>query len=173
MVMGAIDWSAMWSLEHALEVVVRGTVVYLALFVVMRLIPRRTIGGVGPSDLLVVVLIADAVQNAMAGGYQSLADGLVLAAVIFGWAALIDWLDYRFPSLRLSGAREVKLVQDGRILRKNLAREQMSEEELMSQLRLNGVAELDKVRAAYLEPEGHVSVIVSTRSTRPQRRRSG
>jgi len=64
-------------------------------------------------------------------GYESISDGLLLAAVIIGWASLIDWLDYRFPAWHLVGAREIALVQDGRILRKNLAREQMSEEDLM------------------------------------------
>ncbi len=169
--MGELDWGSMWSLQHALEVAIRGTVVYLALFAAMRLIPRRTIGGMGASDLLVIVLIADAVQNAMAGGYESISDGLLLAAVIIGWASLIDWLDYRFPAWHLVGAREIALVQDGRILRKNLAREQMSEDDLMSQLRLNGVADIAKVRQAFLEPEGHVSVILSAGPPRRPRHR--
>ena len=79
-----IDWSKLAIPGGSLaEMFVRGTVIYLVLFLVMRFLPRRTMGGVGPSDLLIVVLIADAVQNAMAGGYQSLTEGLLLAAVIF------------------------------------------------------------------------------------------
>lgn len=164
----------MWSFEHAAEILVRGTVVYLVLFAAMRLLPRRTAGALGASDLLVVVLIADAVQNAMSGGYQSIGDGLLLAAVIFGWATFIDWLDYKFPRLRLSGPKEILLVQDGRILHKNLDREQVSEDELMSQLRLNGVADIAKVRSAYLESDGHVSVLLSAgRSRPPQHQRIG
>ena len=165
----------MWSFEHAAEILVRGSVVYLALFAAMRLLPRRTAGTLGASDLLVVVLIADAVQNAMSGGYQSIADGLLLAAVIFGWATFIDWLDYRFPRLYLSGPKEILLVQDGRILRKNMEREQVSDDELMSQLRLNGVTDLAKVRQAFLEPDGHMSVLLSAglsagRSRKPDHR---
>lgn len=64
-----LDWSTLLiPTESLVEIAIRGTVVYLVLFLAMRLLPRRTIGALGPSDLLVVVLIADAVQNAMAGG---------------------------------------------------------------------------------------------------------
>ena len=160
----------MWTFEHAADVVVRGTIVYLFLFAAMRLMPRRTVGTLGASDLLVLVLIADAVQNAMSGGYESVSDGLLLAVVIFGWATFIDWLDYKFPRLHLSGPKEIAVVRDGHILYKALAREQMSEDELLSQLRLNGVSDVSRVRQAFLEPDGHMSVLLSAGTPRPGKR---
>lgn len=156
-----LDWSSLFvPAESLAEIFVRGTVVYLVLFAAMRLLPPRTIGALGPSDLLVVVLIADAVQNAMAGGYKSITEGLLLAAVIFGWATLIDYLDYRFPQWNLAAARPKELVRNGQLLRGNMAREQVTEDEVMSQLREHGLASPRDVVVAYLEGDGHFSVVV-------------
>ena len=112
-----VDWTSLLVPTRSLaEIFVRGTVIYFVLFLAMRLLPRRTIGALGPSDLLVVVLIADAVQNAMAGGYESLTEGLLLATVIFGWATFIDYLDFRFPQLNIASARAKEIVRGGQLL---------------------------------------------------------
>lgn len=117
-----VDWEALWVPSGSLaEIAIRGAVVYLALFVAMRLLPRREVGGVGPADILVVVIIADAVQQAMAGGYRSITEGLLLAAVIFAWATLIDAIDYRFPQLHLAAARPKLVVSKGRFIHRNCA----------------------------------------------------
>src|SRR5687767_5099096 len=117
--MADIDWSTLFvPSESVVEIIIRGTVIYLALFLAMRFLPRRTIGAMGPSDLLVVVLIADAVQNAMAGSYESITEGIVLAMVIFGWATLVDWLDYKFPHLHIAQAAALPIIVNGRLLRK-------------------------------------------------------
>ena len=72
---------------------VRGTAAYLFLFVLLRLTKRQT-GSLSVSDLLVLVLIADAAQNAMAGDYKSLPDGLILVSAIVFWSFALDWLGY-------------------------------------------------------------------------------
>jgi uncharacterized membrane protein YcaP (DUF421 family) len=91
MTSGAVDWGAVFRPETPLvEVVVRGTVMYLALFVLLRVVLKRQSAGMGMTDLLVVVLIADAAQNGMSGGYSSLPDGLVLVATILAWAYALD-----------------------------------------------------------------------------------
>src|SRR6187431_1565233 len=103
-----IDWSELFIPGGSLAAIaIRGTVIYLVLFTAMRFLPRRTIGQASASDLLIVVLIADAVQNGMADEYRSISEGVLLAAVIIGWALLIDWLDHRFPHLHLSGGKEL------------------------------------------------------------------
>jgi hypothetical protein len=81
------------------------------------------VGGLVNADLLIVVLIADAVQNA--GGYRSITEDVALAAVIFGWATVIDRLDFKFPRLHIAAARELPVVRNGRFLRRNMAREQV------------------------------------------------
>ena len=154
------DWqSLLVPSGSVLEIMVRGTVVYLTLFACFRLLPRRTLGGLGPSDLLIIVLIADAVQNAMGNNYESVSEGLVLAATIIGWSQVIDWLDYRLPHLNLASAAPRPLIRDGRILRRNLAREQITEEELMSELRQQGLESTEEVRLAFIEGDGRFSVL--------------
>jgi len=156
-----LDWSSLFvPAESLAEIFVRGSAIYLVLFAAMRFLPRRTIGALGPSDLLVVVLIADAVQNAMAGGYSSVTAGVLLAAVIFGWATLIDYLDFRFPHLNIASARAKEIVRNGQLLRDNMHREQVTEEEVMSQLREHGLASARDVVVAYLEGDGRFSVVV-------------
>jgi uncharacterized membrane protein YcaP (DUF421 family) len=156
-----IDWETLFVPSHSLlEIVIRGSFIYLALFIAMRFLPRRTIGAMGPSDLLVVVLIADAVQNGMAGDYHSITEGLVLAAVIFGWATVIDWLDFRFPHWHLAEAGPLQVISNGKLLHQNLRRQMITEDEVISQLRQHGQESAKNVASAYLEGDGHLSVIL-------------
>ena len=136
------------------EILVRGTVVYLALFLILRFGIRRQVGEMGITDLLVVVLIADAAQNAMGGGYQSIADGIILVLVIAFWAFAIDWLSYRSPAFaRLARSRPKTLIYRGRLLQRNMSRELISYEELQSMLREQGVDDFAQVREARMEPD--------------------
>jgi hypothetical protein len=80
-----LDWSEIFSLSLPVtEIVVRGTVFYWFLFLVFRFVIRRDVGAVGIADILVVVIVADASQNAMAGEYKSIADGMVLVSTLIG-----------------------------------------------------------------------------------------
>jgi uncharacterized membrane protein YcaP (DUF421 family) len=143
-----------------LETVVRGVFMYLFIFVLLRVVLRGRTSAVTVSDLLVLVLIADAAQNAMASKYTSITNGVVLVATIVLTSFTMDWLAYRSEALRKFVHPERKtLIQDGRMLRKTLQEELMTEDELMTQLRLNGVEEVEEVKAAYLEGNGAVSVI--------------
>ena len=142
------------------ETIVRGVFMYLAIFVLLRVILRGRTSAVSVSDILVLVLISDAAQNAMAANYLSITSGLVLVTTIVVTSVVMDWLAFRFVSIRRFVHPEHKpLVVDGRVLRKALAEELMTEEELMTQLRLNGVEDPAEVKAAYLEGNGAISVI--------------
>jgi uncharacterized membrane protein YcaP (DUF421 family) len=169
------DWHALFALTISpLELFVRGSAVYWFLFAVFRVVLRRDIGAVGIADVLLVVLVADAAQNAMAGEYRSITDGLVLVSTIVGWNVAIDWLAYRVPPLRrIFEAQPLLLVRDGKILRRNLRREWITEDDLRAQLREQGVASLADVRAAYMESDGTVSVIADTAHPSAKERRSG
>ncbi|HEX8118833.1 MAG TPA: YetF domain-containing protein [Pyrinomonadaceae bacterium] len=155
-----IDWKAAFVPNVSLlEIVLRGTLVYLLLFFVLRVL-RRQAGALGISDLLVVVLIADAAQNAMSSEYKSVTEGAVLVGTIVAWDYSLDWLGYRFPTLRrVLRPAPLPLVKDGRALRQNMRKELVSMEELMSQLREQGVEHLSEVKECCLEGDGHISVI--------------
>jgi uncharacterized membrane protein YcaP (DUF421 family) len=95
-----LDWRELFVLTLGIgEIILRGSVVYLFIFFVFRVL-RREAGAIGISDLLVVVLIADAVQNAMGSDYKSITEGLILVLTIVCWDMLLNWLDYRVPALR-------------------------------------------------------------------------
>jgi uncharacterized membrane protein YcaP (DUF421 family) len=143
-----------------LEIVVRGTLTYLGLFVLLRVILKRQSGNVSVSDILVLVLISDAAQNAMANDYHSVPDGLLLVAVIIGWSYLLDLFGYWFPGFqRLVHPPPLLLVKDGRILRQNMRRELVTEDELFSQLREQGLENLDQVKLAFMEGDGAMSIV--------------
>jgi uncharacterized membrane protein YcaP (DUF421 family) len=142
------------------EMVVRGAIMYFSIFILLRVILRGRTSAVTMSDLIVIVVIADAAQNAMSAEYSSVTDGIVLVATIVICSFSVDWLAFRFPIVRnFVHPERTTLVMDGRILRKALEEELMTEGELMTQLRLHEVETLDEVKAVYLEGNGEVSVI--------------
>ncbi|MES4786098.1 MAG: DUF421 domain-containing protein, partial [Nitrospiraceae bacterium] len=96
-----IDWSRIFIPDTPLfEIILRGTLVYLSIFFLLRVLLKRQAGTVGIADLLVVVLIADAAQNAMANDYHSVTDGLLLVATIVFWSYALDWIGFRFPAIQ-------------------------------------------------------------------------
>lgn len=142
------------------EMVIRGVIMYLAIFILLRVVLRGRLGTMTSSDLLVLVIISDAAQNGMSGTYNSITDGIVLVATIVGMSFLFDWLGYHVSWMRRFVHPDRKpLVVDGRIIRRTLHEELMTEGELLTQIRLSGVDDLEAVKAAYLEGNGAVSVI--------------
>jgi uncharacterized membrane protein YcaP (DUF421 family) len=156
-----VDWGNVFVLDTPLlEIVLRGSIMYLALFALLRLVLKREAGAMGITDLLVVVLLADAAQNGMADDYHSIPAGIVLVATIVFWSWALDWLGYRIPFVqRLVRPRALPLIRDGRVLRRNLEQELITDDELLSQLRLQGVADVADVAEAYMEGDGRISVI--------------
>jgi uncharacterized membrane protein YcaP (DUF421 family) len=157
-----VEWRAMVTPEVALlEIVIRGTVIYLALFALLRFVLNRQAGTVGIADLLVVVLIADAAQNAMASDYTSLPDGILLVATIVFWSYALDWLGFHFPTIqRIVRPPALPLVRNGELLRRNMRQELITEGELMSQLRLQGADDLSQVKSAHMESDGRISFVM-------------
>jgi uncharacterized membrane protein YcaP (DUF421 family) len=160
----ALDWERLFvPSQPVLETVLRGTVTYVCLFALLRIFRRQT-GSIGPADLLVLLLIADASQNAMAGEYRAITDGLILVATIIGWEYLLDLVGYHVPSFgRILERPPLKVVEDGKIISASLEQELMTVDELLSQLRRCGVDDVRVVRASYIEGDGHVSVITERR----------
>jgi uncharacterized membrane protein YcaP (DUF421 family) len=158
--MVSIDWHALFVPSlHIGEVFLRGTLMYLSLFVVLRLL-RREAGTIGISDLLIVVLIADAAQNAMANEYKSITEGVVLILTIAFWSYTFNWLGYRFPRVqRLLRPAPLLLIKDGQVQRRNLRQEMLTEEELLGQLRAQGVEDISEVKKSFIEGDGRISVI--------------
>lgn len=156
-----VDWHELFSFSvPAAELIVRGTVMYWFLFLLFRFVVRRDAGGMGMADILVLVIVADAAQNAMAGEYRSITDGMTLVATIVFWNYLLDWLCYRFHAMeQLLQPRPLLLVKDGRLLLDNMRRQWLTREELVAKIREQGLEDLKAVKRAYMESDGKISVI--------------
>jgi len=157
----AIDWNSIFRPSVGIaEVIVRGSLMYLALFVTLRIVGRRQSGRFGTADLLVIVLVADAAQNALGKDYQSVTEGVALVLTIVAWEYVIDWLAWRYPTLRpWLQAEPLQLVARGEILSDNMRREMLSNDELAAALREHGIEDIRSVKTLYIEPSGHFSVI--------------
>jgi uncharacterized membrane protein YcaP (DUF421 family) len=142
------------------ELVLRGTLVYWTLFLIFRFILRRDVGAVGIADILLLVIIADAAQNAMSGGYSTYTEGAILVATIVAWNWLLDWASFRYPALRrFAQPSRLTLIRNGLVNRRNLRREFITTEELHAKLREHGIEKVAEVKMAYLEEDGEISVI--------------
>lgn len=155
-----VDWHTLLVPSGSVpELVLRVSVTYLLILAGFRVF-RREAGSLSVSDLLVVVLIADAAQNGMAGEYKSLTEGVIAVASIFVWNYALDWLAYRSRAVHwLLHPPPLLLVRNGQIQARNLRAELVTKSDLLEQLREQGIAALHQVRTCYLESDGRISVV--------------
>lgn len=143
-----------------LELMLRGTLMYWFLVIIFRFILRCDVGSLGISDFLFVVILGDAAQNSMIGNATSATDGTVLIGTLVFWSCLLDFMSYRFPALqRLISAPRLCLVRDGKLLRKNMRREFITDGDLAAKVRQEGIEDIGTVKLMYLEADGEMSVI--------------
>ncbi len=143
-----------------LDVALRTSVVYLALLVGLRLTGTRQLGQMSTFDLVLLLIIANAVQNAMVGPDTSLAGGLVAAGVLIAWHRVIDWWRLRSRGVsKLLTGEGIMLIHAGRILQEHCVRAGITHDELRQALREHGVASVQDVMLAVLEPDGAISVV--------------
>jgi uncharacterized membrane protein YcaP (DUF421 family) len=156
-----MDWQEIFGFTVSpWELVIRGSAMYIFLFVLFRVVVRRRVGSIGMADILILVIVADAAQNGMSGEYRSVSEAVVLVSTLIGWNMLIDWLTFRVPALqKILEPPPLLLIDRGRILWRHLRHEFVSEEELKSKLREHGVADVSEVDKAYMEPDGQVTVL--------------
>jgi uncharacterized membrane protein YcaP (DUF421 family) len=145
--------------ESVLEIFIRGTIMYLVMFALLRIF-RRQAGSIGIADLLVIVVIADAAQNGMAGDSKSITEAVLLISTIVSWDYFLDWLGYKSEFAdRILSPKPLSVIKNGKMLRQNMKKEMITEDELMSQLREHGIEDIETVKSACLESDGHFSFI--------------
>lgn len=141
------------------ELLLRGSLVYLALFLIFRLSGKRQVGQLTPFDLVLLLIISNAVQNAMVGPDTSLVGGLIVAVVLILWNRLLGYLSTRSHRLeRLIEGRPEVVVHRGRVYDDVLRRNDISLDELRAALRRNGAFDISEVEYALLETNGALSV---------------
>jgi len=156
-----IDWHGMFVPTHSLlELVMRGTITYLAIFALLRFVRKRQAGGIGTTDVLVIVLVAEVAGNAFAAEYTSIVEGMVLVGTVLFWTYALEWAAHRFPSIeRVLRAPTLVLIENGKMLHRNMRAELVTKEELMAQLREHGLEDCAHVKRACMEADGMISVI--------------
>jgi uncharacterized membrane protein YcaP (DUF421 family) len=142
------------------EIILRTLVVYVVVLGLLRLGGKRELGTMSPADLVVILIIANAVQNSMNGGDVSLIGGLVSAATLVGMNLLLGRLGRGFPILgRLVVEEPTLLLQDGEPIKKNMNSEHVDVADIEMAAREHGIDDLKEVAAAVLEIDGSISII--------------
>jgi uncharacterized membrane protein YcaP (DUF421 family) len=141
------------------ELIARALIIYVFLLIMLRLTGKRQVGQLAPFDLVLLLVLSNAVQNAMNGGDNSLTAGLVLATTLIVLNVLMANLTWRSRRLEeLFEGRPRVLIKNGALQLALLARERITRHELMAALRDAGVPRVEDVGMAVLETNGHISV---------------
>ncbi|WBY00067.1 DUF421 domain-containing protein [Ramlibacter tataouinensis] len=141
------------------EFIARGLVIYLALLVLVRLSGKRTVGQFTPFDLVVVLLLSEAVSNGLSGGDDSVSGGLIAAGTLIALNFTLGWLSAHFDQFeQLVEGREVLLGRNGVLYEQVLRRERVSPADVHKVLREND-CRLQQMRCAFLEADGTISII--------------
>jgi uncharacterized membrane protein YcaP (DUF421 family) len=151
----------MWHASLPLwEFILRGLIVYFFVLVLLRLTGKRQVGQLAPFDLVLLLILSNAVQNAMNGGDNSVTAGMISAVTLVGVNSLVGRITYRSKTAErlIEGTPEL-LIHNGKVAESALRRSCLTRHELMSALRENGCEDIDNVRAAFLENDGTISVI--------------
>lgn len=155
-----VDFEVLFKIETAiLELVIRGSVMYLGILLLFRVLPRRTGGEMAMMDLIFVLLIAEAATHSL-GGYSSITEGFIVIGTMMAWNYLFNYLSYHSSFVeKLVSPPPLQIIKNGKLLKRNMRREYLTEEELTDHLRLEGIDDVGEVKAAYVEGDGKISVI--------------
>lgn len=148
------------------ELALRGVVVYVFLLVFLRLTGRRQTGQLAPFDLVLLLVLSNAVQNSMNAGDNSLVGGLISAATLLGCHLLLAHLTYRIKWLeRLVDGSPQVLVRNGQVDEHLLRRQLLTRGDLMAALRAGGCLHLHEVERATIEANGDITVVLRQRGS--------
>jgi len=166
-------WAPVWALQTPVaELAVRALVLYFGILLLLRLMPRRTGGELGTMDLVMILLVTEAATHSL-GGYSTLGDGLFVIVTVM----LIDYgvnaLSYRWAWFeRLFAAPPLPLVVDGKLQRRNMRREFITEDELRAEMHAHDIQDLSEIARASVESEGEITFITRSGGHGQPRRRS-
>lgn len=140
--------------------VLRGVAIYALVMLLVRLSGKRAIGQFTPFDLVLLILVGNAVQNGLNGGDNSVTGAVILAATLMVLNYAVAWVTARSPAAeRLLEGRPVVLAHQGVVFREMLEQELVSEQDFQEAMRLNGIADVADIGLALLETDGKISVL--------------
>jgi len=143
-----------------MDIMLRATVIFVALYLVVRLLGKRELGQMTPFELIVLVVIGDLIQQGVTQNDFSLTGALVAVSTIAFWALVMSWASYLWPRAeRLLEGEPRVIVRDGELIEGNLRRNRLTPSEIESEMRLTGISHIEDVAWAILEPRGKISFI--------------
>jgi uncharacterized membrane protein YcaP (DUF421 family) len=143
-----------------MDLTIRAVVLFFFVFLVTRIIGRRELSSLEPFDLILLIVIGDAIQQGLTQGDYSVTGSLIVVGTFAVLQVLVSYLSYRFPRLRpVVDGEPLVIVQDGAVIERNMKRERLTLEEVMAAARQQQVASLDDIAWAVLETNGKVSII--------------
>lgn len=150
----------MWTLSVAWwELIARSVIVYIFLIILLRITGKRQIGQLAPFDLVLLLVLSNAVQNSMNGGDNSVIGGVISATTLVALNFGVSYLTYRSKKIEdlIEGQPEV-LIHNGRLFQKAMARAKLTHHELNAALREAGCSSIAEVHFAVLENNGSITV---------------
>jgi len=142
------------------DIVLRAVVVFVFLIVLTRVIGRRELSSLQPFDLILLIILGDAVQQGLTQDDYSLTGGLLAVGTIAVLQVLVSWISYRFPrTRRVIEGTPIIVIQDGEAIERNLKRERLDLDDVAEEARQQGIAHLADVKWAVLETTGKISFI--------------
>jgi uncharacterized membrane protein YcaP (DUF421 family) len=142
------------------DIVLRGIVVFIFLMVLTRVIGRRELSSLQPFDLILLIILGDAVQQGLTQDDYSLTGALLAVGTIALCQVLVSFVNYKFPRMRkVIEGTPIIVVQDGEAIERNLKRERLDIDDVAEEARQQGIAHLSDVKWAVLETTGKISFI--------------
>jgi uncharacterized membrane protein YcaP (DUF421 family) len=150
------------------ELILRALLVYLFLLVLLRLTGKRQVGQLAPFDLVLLLVLSNAVQNAMNGGDNSYTAGVILSSTLIGvnWLVALATFKWKWLEAIVEG-HPIVLIHNGVLFEKAMQREKLTHHELMASLREAGCLRIDQVHCAMIENNGHISVVPFPNDRKP------
>jgi uncharacterized membrane protein YcaP (DUF421 family) len=143
-----------------MDIVIRGVIVFVFLYVLMRIVGRRELSSLEPFDLILLVILGDAVQQGLTQDDYSMTGAILAVGTIAILQVSVSWLNFNFPRLRsVLDGEPVVIVQDGKPIEKNLKRERVTLDDLAEEARKQNIAKFEDIKWAVMETSGEISFI--------------
>jgi uncharacterized membrane protein YcaP (DUF421 family) len=142
------------------DIAVRGVVLFLFMYLLTRVIGRRELSSFQPFDLILLIVLGDSIQQGLTQDDYSVTGAFIAIGTIAALQVLTSWSAFRFPGLRrVLDGHPIVLVEDGKVIEKNLRRERLTMDDLAQQARSNQIASIADIQWAIFEPSGTISFL--------------
>jgi uncharacterized membrane protein YcaP (DUF421 family) len=143
-----------------MDLVLRATVIYVFMYVLMRVVGRRELTGLQPFDLILLIILGDAMQQGLTQDDYSVTGAMIVVGTIATLQVLTSYASFKFPRIRpVLDGEPIVIVDNGKPIEKNMKRERLDLEDVMEEARKQQIGSIDEIKWAVLETSGTISFI--------------